>query len=384
MPVEVPFGHSKHADEIQLLALAGAYGVGYFTNICLIQYQPFQCTTFQSGLPCQPMMLSITTFLHSAFLLFALVLFSTLESEAENCCNCTSVLARWSKAEYFANACTQCALRRTLTGRTSASTSSSSKVQTEDGSGIKNFVRKDLAVQCGITSACFVAALGGVVEYGFVDSDHRCPQQENVQIPEDGLLSAFQDGCCFAIFWRRRGDKFVAVADYILPGRTAFLRQQRGDDVTFVSESKGYELPASGDNLIAQVARSGKELLIDPSNRRDFKRSELAKKFRVESLRFIPCQDGVLECGRASEHPSASTTGENTTLFEPVHPWRRTASDGGNPNGKVILTSPLPRMCTKPRSRHPTRSFVACVQLCAQPKPASFTYSFPTGPCSGE
>ena len=132
----------------------------------------------------------------------------------------------------------------------------------EDAQRCSTFARRDLAIQYGIKSIAFVAQLGGVVEYGLCDRTTWDDRRRSIEVPGEEVVKAMTSGSHFAIFWKRENDMFVAAAGYVQPECEFALRHQRGDDKTFVSESRSISLSASGDNAVAVAAKLGRELEI--------------------------------------------------------------------------------------------------------------------------
>merc|ERR1712130_1016520 len=162
--------------------------------------------------------------------------------------------------------------------------------------------RKDLAKEFSITSICFIPVEGGVLEYG----THRngaawgekmpiCPD-----MPKLEMKRAFEDGATYTMFWKKDGDDFTVMADYVLPERTQALRRERGDDETFCSVSRRVRLPADGGGYIATAASSGKGFVVDnAATDRHLRRQAAAVEFDIGEIHIVPCKDGVLEYGKA-------------------------------------------------------------------------------------
>ena len=84
-------------------------------------------------------------------------------------------------------------------------------------------------------------------------------------------------------------------ADFVHPDRAASLKAARGDDKTFASESRAMRLATTGDSMVASVARSGQQAVLDqPGESSSYARAGLAKEFNVASVRVVPCTGGVL------------------------------------------------------------------------------------------
>ena len=136
----------------------------------------------------------------------------------------------------------------------------------ENAQCCSTFSRRALAIEYGITSIAFVAELGGVVEYGLCDHTTWDDERRSIEVPGEEVVKAMTSGSHFAIFWKRENDMFVAAAGYVQPECEDALRHQRGDDKTFVSESRCVALSASGDNAVAVAAKLGREMEIAKYN----------------------------------------------------------------------------------------------------------------------
>jgi len=106
------------------------------------------------------------------------------------------------------------------------------------------------------------------------------------------------------------------------------LRAKRGDDISFCSMSKGTMLPKDGAGPVATAFREqrptmvlkkgGDDVQADSGGKKEkissarrvsttefgfeqMKRAELAREFDIESIRWEPTEDGVVEIGRAPQ-----------------------------------------------------------------------------------
>lgn len=163
--------------------------------------------------------------------------------------------------------------------------------------------RGQLTKEYGITSICFVAVPGGVLEYGVSDgpctATWTCIEDARKAImPKEELQKAFDWGATHCIFWHKVGDQYEVGASYVIPERVRGLKQARGDDKSYTSESSAFKLSATGEGPISTAARSGVASFIeDPATDPNFKRAALAKEFNIGQCHFVPCKDGVLEYG---------------------------------------------------------------------------------------
>jgi len=165
-----------------------------------------------------------------------------------------------------------------------------------------NLKRKDLAVECGVTSICFVPVAGGVMEYGVsegtaTDNWDSVADARTAIMPKAEMKKAFQSGATHLIFWKKVMDKYIMGASYLIPERVRALKASRGDDKSYTSESAQMSFPADGDGPIATTARAGKEIVIEDASNSKMKRAALAKEFNIGNIHFVPCRDGVLEYG---------------------------------------------------------------------------------------
>jgi hypothetical protein len=202
--------------------------------------------------------------------------------------------------------------------------------------GSSNLKRKDLALKYGIGQIAFSQFESGILEFGTSSGPStadwvempKCPT-----MPKAAMRRAFENlGATYTLFWEKQGDKFVAIADYTTDARKAELKQSRGDDKSFSSESrKCTDIDAKGNGPIATAFKTGKDVtVVDtmvfalsyhvlfltinlllftfPTLYLNFsslsihlsqtlKRAALAKEFGIKRMHFIPADGGVLEYG---------------------------------------------------------------------------------------
>merc|ERR1719343_988405 len=120
-------------------------------------------------------------------------------------------------------------------------------VYIQDVATCNSMKRGGLAVDYGIKSICLVPVPGGVLEYGTSDgpctSDWTCMEDARKAImPKEELQKAFDWGATHVIFWHRVNDEYVVGASYIIPERVNALKQIRGDDKSYTSESHAFKL----------------------------------------------------------------------------------------------------------------------------------------------
>jgi len=95
-------------------------------------------------------------------------------------------------------------------------------------------------------------------------------------------------GAQYAIYWSRVKDDLIATGYYAAVGS--------GED-GFVAESSKFILDATGQGPVAKVKNTGETLFIDDVSKSSLKRKELARKYGVSQVVFMPFEDGVLEFG---------------------------------------------------------------------------------------
>merc|ERR1712048_1077893 len=115
-------------------------------------------------------------------------------------------------------------------------------------------------------------------------------------MPKADLRKGFENlGASYAMFWQKQGNHFKVTADYVTDSRKRLLRETRGDDNTFCSQSRSIRIDAEGEGPIATAFRTGKEQTVTDTS--ILQRAELAEEFDINRLFFVPTEDGVLEFG---------------------------------------------------------------------------------------
>jgi len=106
----------------------------------------------------------------------------------------------------------------------------------------------------------------------------------------------------YTMLWKRSSDtgSYRVIAHYSTDARKRALREVRGDDKTFASESAKLSIPGTGNNLIATAERTGEEVIIsNPGRFWSLKRRKLALEFGIKHIHFVPVPGGgVMEYGR--------------------------------------------------------------------------------------
>jgi len=133
-----------------------------------------------------------------------------------------------------------------------ATSQSREPVFIEDVQSCAFFVRREMAVQHGIKSICFMRGSSGVIEFGSRSADWKSAAR-SAAVPEAALAKVFQSGASYAIFWKMLDAEYQAVTDYILPEWAEALRAERGNDETYISRSLEIALSVSTTSLVASA-----------------------------------------------------------------------------------------------------------------------------------
>jgi len=128
-------------------------------------------------------------------------------------------------------------------------------------------------------------------------------------LPEKELKIAFDEfGAVYVIVWIRRGDKWVPEAAYTTPERIAYVQATRNDGKTYCTECMPLRL---GETSVVGFANSTKQtdVIYGADQNKQFTRRALAKEFNLQTIRFVPCQEGVvLECGTSERKTLAKVS----------------------------------------------------------------------------
>eukprot|EP00440_Ansanella_granifera_P019985 gb/GFBE01021716.1/.p1 GENE.gb/GFBE01021716.1/~~gb/GFBE01021716.1/.p1 ORF type:complete len:611 (+),score=139.44 gb/GFBE01021716.1/:1-1833(+) len=113
-------------------------------------------------------------------------------------------------------------------------------------------------------------------------------------------------GASYAIYWSNENGKFAIAGEYVTEARKEELKG-KGFERSFADESESYVLEASGDGPIATVYKSKEPLFVGDITASNMKRKDLAAKYGINQISFIPFEAGVLEFG-TSGHWEAMPT----------------------------------------------------------------------------
>jgi hypothetical protein len=203
-------------------------------------------------------------------------------------------------SDTYADACSDVVLDAAGDNLVAKALRSKEAIFIENAATCPSFVRRDKAARYGIQSITFVATAGGVLEYGTANV-YWDVSARNAPCPVSELLSAVTAGSSYVVYWRQQGGEYSVCGDFELPESMEALKDEHGDDKTFVSETRKVRLPAAGENMVASAAASDEEVVWDKTAERPtFKRASLAMEFNVNYIRFVPCAGGVLVCVRDS------------------------------------------------------------------------------------
>ena len=104
-------------------------------------------------------------------------------------------------------------------------------------------------------------------------------------LPKDEMRYAYEQlGASYTMLWALSSDKqeYTVRAEHVTTARRAALKQVRGDDKTFCSESRAFKIDAAGSGPIATAARTGEIIVVDDV--RTMKRRALAEEFQISKV----------------------------------------------------------------------------------------------------
>jgi hypothetical protein len=114
-------------------------------------------------------------------------------------------------------------------------------------------------------------------------------------------------GAGYAIFWSNVNGKLVVAGDYVTDARKADLKS-KGFEKSFAEESESYAVDATGDGPVASVYKSKEPLFIKDVAASTMKRKDLAAKYGIGQVCFVPFETGVLEFGTSDGPCTADWT----------------------------------------------------------------------------
>jgi len=184
--------------------------------------------------------------------------------------------------------------------------------------------RQALCKEFGISTLCQEKVTGGVLEFG---TRKQMSAKPNLPLlPEKELKNSFDEfGAVYVIVWILRGDKWVPEANYTTPERLAYISATRTDDKTYCSECNALRL---GPSSVVGFANTTKQtdVIYGADTNKQFTRRALAKEFNLQTIRFVPCQEGVvLESG----------TSERKTIGKTKSAFREEGGKGQTERGRL-------------------------------------------------
>jgi len=114
-------------------------------------------------------------------------------------------------------------------------------------------------------------------------------------------------GAGYAIYWCNENGKIVVAGDYVTDARREALKA-KGMKKSFAEESEAYALPASGDGPVAKVLRKQEPVFVNDIAKSNMLRKDLAAKYGIAQVCFVPFEAGVLEFGTSDGPCTADWT----------------------------------------------------------------------------
>lgn len=107
---------------------------------------------------------------------------------------------------------------------------------------------------------------------------------------------------CYVILWDTSGGQYRIIAHHVGKERRNQLKELRGDDKTYCTESYGIVVDPSGHGPIASAARTGRQVFFanaaaPDAQTRHMRRAPLLSDFGIHDVYFLPVALGVLEFG---------------------------------------------------------------------------------------
>ena len=115
-------------------------------------------------------------------------------------------------------------------------------------------------------------------------------------------LKGALDRACYVILWDTSGGQYRIIAHHVGKERRNQLKELRGDDKTYCTESYGIAIDPSGHGPIASAARTGRHVFLanaaaPDAQTRHMRRAPLLSDFGIHDVYFLPVALGVLEFG---------------------------------------------------------------------------------------
>ena len=161
----------------------------------------------------------------------------------------------------------------------------------------REFKRAPLLAEFGIRDVTFVPVSLGVIEFGMPKTAKDAALEEIKRFTSENGASSFFS---YVLFWSisSKDGLFHVVADYVNDERKQKLREERGDDKTFCSESYGVGIDPKGSSPIAVALQTGRQQsVVDAYTSPTFQRRALAEEFNIQHVFWVPAGIGVIEYG---------------------------------------------------------------------------------------
>lgn len=164
-----------------------------------------------------------------------------------------------------------------------------------DTGASEGFTRGKTCKEFGIKSLCIIPFEDGVLEYGSLSKWEHAPEAPTM--PKAQMKDAFETfGASYVLFWAKREEGFVTIAEYVTPQSKKATRNRRGNEDTFASKSRLLTLGPTSS--VAKAFEEKREVFIpDATDHGSFTRANLATEFGIKTIRNVPCPGGVLEYG---------------------------------------------------------------------------------------
>jgi len=115
-------------------------------------------------------------------------------------------------------------------------------------------------------------------------------------------------GAGYAIYWCNVDGQLVVSEDYITEARKAALAE-KGFTKSFAQESEPFALSVDGDGPVATCYKTGAPQFVGDVSKSSMKRKELAAKYGIQQVAWVPMEGGVMEFG-TSEGSSTANWGD--------------------------------------------------------------------------
>jgi hypothetical protein len=113
-------------------------------------------------------------------------------------------------------------------------------------------------------------------------------------------------GAGYAIFWTQSGTgQLVVTGDYTTDQRRQALRSQ-GMESSFAIDSEGFMINSQSDDPVAMCFKTKSHVFLNKASQAEMLRADLAKKYMIAQIAFVPFEGGVMEYGTSEGAETAS------------------------------------------------------------------------------